>query len=130
MDFLKTTVSFPKHHKSNDILCQCVWISIEILFFFKNEWYFNCHNKVFLPYSKPNSCKKFFIYKSYLQAFITTIYMIFVVDKITYFCYLDCHDIAPLNKVIKDLIVGFLEYISLAISKSMYPSNWSAITKL
>ena len=44
---------------------------------------------------RPNSCRKFFIHNTSLQASAAAIYLASVVDKEMHFCSLDCHDTAP-----------------------------------
>lgn len=54
---------------------------------------------------------------------MAAIYSIFIVDRATHFYNLDCHDTAPIAKVIKYPNVDLLLSMSLAISASIIPSK-------
>lgn len=60
--------------------------------FLKDEWYFDCYNISIYFYFRPNSHRKIFIHKSFLQTFVIAIYLITIANKIIHFYNLNCHN--------------------------------------
>lgn len=66
----------------------------------KDRWYFDYHNKVYNSLVQGSTLEgKFPFTRVTLQAFIFAIYSVSIVNKATYFCDLDCHDTAPMEKL-------------------------------
>lgn len=79
----------------------CFNLERKLDFFLKRLtlWLSQC--TTYFCYSYLNSCKKCFIYSISLQATITVINIVTMVDKTTHFCNFDFHDTAPPENVIR-----------------------------